>query len=176
MKQEYVLGDAPGQPRVRAGSRGVDLVAGSQAIPELDEAVAATRPLWKHPAFIVSLIVTALSIAAMAALLIWSVVAGGGDTVSRADISVVDGNVRLTWDAEGPVDLAVVTRGEALDVSQLVVASGEAWVPAALGLYESTSCFVIRPSAASEEPVDLAPDVLSAQGGQSVCVRDAATG
>lgn len=175
MSQRNVLGGAPGQPQLRASGPGVALAPASNAIPELEASTEKPRSIWRHPAFLVSMILTVLALIAAGVLIVWSLLAGGGGAVSNAGISVESGNAHVSWTADGPVDLYVVTGDEVLDVSQLIVGD-EAWVLAALGFYESTSCFVIRPASESAQDVTLDSDALAAQHGASVCVRDAAGG
>lgn len=176
MSARDVLGAAPGQPYLTAQGPGVALTPGGNAIPELDAAADAPRPLWRHPAFLVSMILTVLALAAAAVLIAMSLLGGGRDTVTGAGIEIAGGNAHLTWTSDAPVDLFVVTGGEALDVSQLITGREEAWVPAALGLYESTSCFVVRPTGLGEADVVLDADALADQGAASACVRDATGG
>ena len=175
MSQRNVLGGAPGQPQLRASGPGVALAPASNAIPELEASAEKPRSIWRHPAFLVSMILTVLALIAAGVLIVWSLLAGGGGAVSNPEISVEGGNAHVSWSSDGPVDLYVVTGDDVLDVSQLIVGD-EAWVPAALGFYESTSCFVIRPASESAQDVTLDSDALAAQRGASACVRDAAGG
>lgn len=174
MSARDVLGAAPGQPYLTAQGPGVALTPGGNAIPELDAAADKPRSLWRHPAFLVSMILTVLALIAAAVLIVLSLLGGGRDSVTDAAIEVSGGNVHLTWSSDAPVDLFVVTGGDVLDVSQLMVGDDEAWVLSALGLYESTSCFVIRPTAVGDDEVVLDADALADQGAASACVRDAA--
>lgn len=175
MSGQDVLGAAPGQPYLTAQGPGVALTPGSNAIPELDAAADKPRSLWRHPAFLVSMILTVLALIAAAVLIVLSILGGGRESVTDASIEVAGGNAHVTWTSSAPVDLFVVTGGDVLDVSQLITGGDEAWVPAALGLYESTSCFVIRPAAVGEADVVLDSDTLADQGAASTCVRDASS-
>lgn len=175
MSQRNALGDAPGQPQLRASGPGIALASASNAIPELEAAAEKPRSIWRHPAFLVSMILTVLALVVAVVLIVWTLVSGGRGAVTDPAISVADGNAHVSWSSDEPVDLYVVTGDDVVDVSQLIIGD-EAWVPAALGLYESTSCFVIRPASESAQDVVLDSDALAAQGGVSACVRDATSG
>ncbi|QEO15123.1 hypothetical protein FLP10_12400 [Agromyces intestinalis] len=172
--QRGVIGHGPGQPALgaRAGSR--SLGGGAAVLPELAEAPARERRWWKHPAFIVSMILTVL---ALGAALAWWIVSMVTDTSVRVDglsISIEGGNVHLDWsgpDAEYAL-FAVAADGTATDLTQLVVASTEAWVPSAAGLYDDATCFVVRPAQVSGA-VTLDAATLQSQGGAGTCVADA---
>ncbi len=175
MSTHIDLGTAPGQPILTAGGEGVAFQAAVTVLPELEEAAARPRTIWRHPAFIVSLVLAGLAVIAAAVMLVLSLVLGGSHgAVSDAALSEAGGNLHLTWNSSGAVELYVLTGSSTLDASQLVVGTDEAWIPSALGVYDQSSCFVIRPQGTSGE-VSAAVDALAAQGAASVCVRDAAS-
>lgn len=172
MPQNTRLGYDPGQPQLAAGGPAPALGSGKEVLPVLEEAVAASRPMWRHPAFIVSSILTLLALVATGVFTVLSIVGGGAGKVSDAVISVSDGNAHLTWTSTGSVELYAVTNNSPLDLTQLVAGAGEAWIPAALDLYSPSSCFVIRPADNAGAEVSLDSDTLTAQRAASVCVRD----
>ncbi len=172
MANHMQFGNEPGQPRLGAGGAAPALGSGKEVLPALEEAVAIARPMWRHPAFIVASILTLLTLIAAGVLTAISMLGSGSGSVSDASIAVTSGNAHLTWQASGPVELYAVTSSEPLDLTQLVAGDGEAWIPAALGLYNESSCFVIRPASANGDPVALDGDTLAEQRAASVCVRD----
>lgn len=171
MSRHIDVGLAPGQPELTAGGEGVALASPTRVLPELEEAAQRARSMWRHPAFLVSLALTVVTLLVAAGLLVFALLTGGSDEVTGAGIETSGGNLHLQWSADGPVSLYVVTGEQATDVSQLVTGD-EAWVPSALGVYESTSCFVIRPASVDAD-VSLDGAALTAQGAASVCVGDA---
>ncbi len=165
--------------RVPAGPRLRPLASESTGVlPELAEVEQKPRSLWRHPAFVVSMALTTLAIIATAVLLIVNIVGGQAPPVESAEIEAGGGNLHLTWTGASDVDLYAVTGGETLDLSQLIRGGAEAWVPAGLGFYDDSTCFVIRPSveAEAETPVSLTADALAEQGAASVCVAEATGG
>lgn len=172
VRQQQELGHAPGQPVLSATGPAPVLGSGREVLPSLEEVASAPRPMWKHPAFIVSMILTIVALLAAAALIILSVINPGSGEVTKASINESGGNVQLSWKANGPVELFVVTNEQALDITQLVSGDKEAWVPAALGLYTKSSCFVVRPAGGSHEQVSIDGAVLAKQKAASVCMGD----
>lgn len=176
------LGWEPGAPRLYEtwgeASTASKRPLGSEigVLPELEEREEKKRPLWRHPAFIVSAILTLLAIGVGGTLMVISLTSAGPPTVSKLSIAAGSGNVRLTWSGpDVPYDLYVTDADgtSAVDLTQLV-RGREAWVPRAAQLFTDDSCFVVR--AAESSPgaaVSTDPDELSAQGAQSVCVADA---
>jgi hypothetical protein len=144
-------------------------------LPELEHRDETTRPLWKHPAFVVSAITTVLAVGIGAALMIVSFTSGGPARVSDLAIASGSGNVRLTWSGpDQPYSLYVTgpDGGDAVDLSQLV-RGHEAWLPRTAGLFADDSCFVVRAADRSSDDVTLDDGALDDQGAQSVCVADA---
>ena len=166
------LGWTEGQTRIDtpAGGSKRALVTSNSVLPELSEAQEKPRPLWRHPAFILSMALTIVALVVSAVLIMLSLVGGGSSSVTGLTVDTAEGNAHLTWTASSSdVDLYVVTGAEATDLSQLVRGS-EAWVPSALGLYDKTSCFVVRSTEQRSQPVTLDADALAAQNASSACV------
>lgn len=165
---------ASGSARSAAESQPVkrSLISGADVLPELTEAPEKPRPVWKHPAFIVSVIVAFLAILAVAAFIVFGIFFGGKPVVSKLSIGGAGGSVHLNWSGpDVPYSVFVVDgSGTPTDVTQLVTGR-DIWIPNALGLYDENSCFVVRPSEVPDA-VKLSADVLEAQGAQSVCMSD----
>lgn len=176
MRQQIDLGRDAGQPRLSAGGPAPVLGSGREVLPELESVADAPRPMWRHPAFIVSSILALLALIAAVVLTLISVLGSGGGEVKQLSIDVSSGNAHLSWSASGPVELFSVTNGEALDLTQLISGENEAWVPAALDLYSQSSCFVVRPAGGDVQQVSLDGDVLAEQRAASACVRDGDAG
>lgn len=145
----------------------------NDVLPELEHAPSVQRPLWRHPAFLVSMGATILAAAATVVFLIL----GSGDqaAASKAELVVSPGNAHLTWQgSDVAYDLFVVggPSGDVVDASQLVRGSREAWIPQAAGIIDAESCFVVRPSAVTAE-VSLDPATLESQGAVAACIADA---
>jgi len=150
--------------------------------------------MWKHPAFIVSVALTLVAMAAMVVLLVFNPWGSQGPAVEGLRISSDSGAVSLEW--AGAVEGAEVYAidpgsDEPVDLSQLV--RGQAvWIPAASGLYTDRTCFVVRPltvpdaeasvpGGAEEQEAVVAPvprvddhAALASQGAAAACVSDAA--
>lgn len=164
-----VLGVADGQPTLTASGPAPELSASEDVLPELEEAVEAARPMWKHPAFVVSMILTLLALIAAGVFAALSIFGDGDAKAENAGIALTNDNAHLTWAGSGEMSLYAVSGTDAVDISQLIIADGEAWVPRALGLYDTDTCFVVRPANVGDEPVSLAADALAAQRATSVC-------
>lgn len=169
------VGGAAGQPQLggRAGVRA--LGSGSTVLPELAEAPPHTRRWWLHPAFLVSVGLTVLALAGLATWMIVSAVGDSDVRVSGLAASTESGNLRLDWsgpDADYSL-YAVAGDGTATDLTGFVTGT-EAWLPAAAGLYDERSCFVVRPAAEQGE-VSLDAAAVDAQRGASICAADAAS-
>ena len=161
------LGTAGAQPSAKR-----ELSTDAGVLPELSEAQAVARPMWRHPAFLVSIIATFVVLVVAAVLLIMGALGGGPAKVTDLELTVGDGNAHLTWNANGAdVDLFVVSGTEVLDLSQRVRDDG-AWIPVAFGLYDDDSCFVVRAASHGAEKVSLKAADLDAQGARSACVAD----
>jgi hypothetical protein len=163
-------GEAPASTPVKRG-----LVSGATVLPEITEAPPAPRKLWKHPAFIVSMITTVLALGVGITLLVLAAVAGGPPRVSGLDVAAGSGSVSLSWGGPNTAyDVYVVGGdGEITDVSQLV-RGRDVWIPRSLGYVDDDSCFVVRARSVAGD-VSLSADDLDAQGAASVCVADAET-
>ncbi|WP_191330284.1 hypothetical protein [Frigoribacterium sp. ACAM 257] len=178
------LGWEPGAPRLGEGGEAVEAAPkrplGSEigVLPELEHREEKKRPLWRHPAFIVSGVLAVLAVGVGATLMILSLTSAGPPQVTALTVAVGEGNVRLTWDGpDVPYDLyAVASDGAATDLTQLVRGT-EAWIPRVGGLVTDDSCFVVRAAEATAgDPVSLEPADLGDQSAQSVCVADADAG
>lgn len=170
VREQQELGREPGQPTLLAGGPAPALGSGRDVLPAFEQVAEKPRPMWRHPAFIVSAILTILALLAAAAFAVLSIFGPGAGEVKSAAIEVVDGNAHLTWEASGDVELYVVTNGQPLDLTQLIAGKNEAWIPAALNLYTQSSCFVVRPATDEPEDVSLDGSALTSQGASSVCV------
>lgn len=170
MREQIEMGREPGQPTLLAGGPAPALGTGRDVLPSLEEAAEKPRPMWRHPAFIVSAILTILALLAAAAFAAYALFGPGNGEVKNAAIEMVDGNAHVTWESSDAVELFVVTNGQPVDLTQLVAGENEAWIPAALNLFTKSSCFVVRPESASDEDVSLAGSALQSQRASSVCV------
>ena len=168
------VGTAPGQTRLASPGSVRPLGTTGSVLPELAEAPVRERSWWRHPAFIVSVGLTVLALLGAAAWVIVSALTDDSVRVSGLTISDDAGNAHLDWsgpDADYAV-FAVHGDGEVVDLTQLVRGT-EVWVPAAAGLYEDDTCFVVRPANLGAE-VSLDAAALEGQRGQSTCVADSA--
>ncbi|RWZ68328.1 hypothetical protein ELQ92_03665 [Labedella populi] len=173
------LGWEPGQPSLSAGTpraaapvkRG--LVSGATVLPEITEAPPAPRKLWKHPAFILSMVTTVIAVGAAVTLIIMAALAEGPPRVTGLDITAGSGGVALSWNGpDVPYDVFVVgDGGDVLDVSQGVRGRG-IWLPRAFDTFDDDSCFVVRAESIGGD-VALGAEMLDEQGAASVCVADA---
>jgi len=172
---QAVVGRTAGQPSLgeHAGARA--LGGGASVLPELAEAPQRERPWWRHPAFLVSMITTVLALAGALAWWIVATVTDDSVRVSGLSLSVDRGNAHLTWDGPDAAYAlyAVDADGSATDLTQLVRGT-QAWVPSATGLYDDTTCFVVRPAGVEAE-ITLDAASLEGQRAGGVCVADAAT-
>lgn len=173
------LGWDAGQPALYAGEAAATtpvkrgLVSGATVLPEITEAPPAVRKLWKHPAFIVSMITTILALGVGVTLIVLAAVSGGPPRVSGLDITAGSGGVALSWSGpDTPYDLYVVGGGgEVADISQ-IVRGRDAWISRTFQLFDDDSCFVVRARSVTGD-VSLGADALDAQGAASICVSDA---
>lgn len=168
------LGSAPGQTRLDAATEVRPLGTTGSVLPELAEAPQRERKWWLHPAFIVSVCLTLLALLGAAA---WFIVAAlTDDSVRVSNLTVSDdaGNAHLDWDGPDAAYalFAVHGDGELVDLGQLVRGT-EAWIPAAAGLYDHDTCFVVRPASVTGD-VSLDASALGGQRGQSTCIVDLA--
>lgn len=175
MRQQKELGRDAGQQTLAAAGPAPALGRGREVLPSLEEVGDAPRPMWRHPAFIVSTILTVLTLAAAGVFAGFALFGPGKGSVTSAAVEVTNGNAHVTWKASGPVEFYVVTNGQAHDLTQLVSAENEAWIPSALGLYTQASCFVIRPASDKPAEVSLNGDALAKQRAASACVSGGAS-
>lgn len=158
---------APGEIRT--------LETSGDVLPELEDAPEKQRPLWRHPAFLISVGTTIL---ALIAFVVFVIVGGlsGRATASDLTLEVTDNVVRADWAGpDVPYQVIVVDgpSGPTLDVSQLVTGT-EAWLPRAAAIVDDGSCIVVRPAEGNEKAeVKLDRATLDAQGAVSGCVADA---
>jgi hypothetical protein len=181
-RPEGRLGWTPGQPAIylewgqQATSQKRDLSAGSAILPELDESTTKVRRLWQRPAFLLSMALAVVAVAVGAVLLLMSLLGGGPARVSALTGTVSADNIRLTWAGDDVAySLYAVSgaSGPAVDLSQLVRGSHEAWIPSRLGLYDDGTCFVVRATAGfTSTPVSIDATKLDEQGAQRICVAD----
>lgn len=176
--QRMELGRSPGQPSLYSGTLPAtpvkrELMSGAAVLPELVDAPIVQRKLWRHPAFIVSIVTTFLAMVTMVVLLLVGVFSGGAPEVEGLDLEVGSGNAQLSWDGpDVPYALyAVDGSDEMVDLSQRV-RGREAWIPVGLGLFDHETCFIVRATSVTDQ-VSLQADDLDAQGAQSACVADA---
>jgi hypothetical protein len=170
-----VIGGSAGHPALGSHAGARALGAGASVLPELAEAPQRERPWWRHPAFLVSMITTVLALAAALAWWIISTVNDDSVRVGGLSLAIERGNAHLDWDGPDAAYTlyAVTADGEATDLTQLVRGT-EAWVPAAAGLYDDATCFVVRPATIDAE-VTLDAASLEGQRAGGVCVADAVT-
>lgn len=150
------------------------LESAGDVLPELEEAQVAPRPMWRHPAFLVSAGLTLLALVALVVFLVLGML-NPRPAVSGLDLTAGDDNVRVSWSGpDVPYQVIVVggPAGDELDVSQTVTGT-EAWIPTGMGFIDERSCVLVRPVAGNETaPVALDAATVSAQGGASACVAD----
>lgn len=170
---QTVIGLSTGQPALHARVGARTLGSGASVLPELSEAPARERPWWRHPAFLVSTILTLLALIGAAVWFIISAVTDDSVRVGGLSISIEGGNAHLDW--SGPdaayTLYAVDADGSATDLTQLVRGT-EAWLPAAGPYYDDTTCFVVRPAGRTGD-VTLDPAALESQRGAASCIADA---
>lgn len=168
-----LVGRSPGQPEIGVGGVGAKrvIVASESVLPELDENEAKPRPLWKRPAFLVSIGLTAAALIAAGVFLVLALLGDGPPRVTSIELTVGEGNAHLVWGGtDEAVDVYVVNGGEPSDLSQLVRGGSEIWLPVGIGEFDDDSCFVVRPRAAATGDVSLDAAVLDEQGARSACV------
>ncbi|WP_345751889.1 hypothetical protein [Microbacterium rhizophilus] len=169
-----LLGVEPGQPALRSVVPKPPLGRGGWPLPTLSAREQRPRRWWAHPAFIVSAVLTFLSMAGMAAWMIVAAVTATDVVVSSLAVTEAGGALHLDW--EGPDAsyslYALHGDGQVVDVSTAIRGGTDAWLPSAAGLYDPETCFVVR-EAGLEAEVTLNAADLEAQGGRSACVADA---
>lgn len=152
------------------------LETSGDVLPELEDAPESRRPLWRHPAFLISIGTTVL---ALIAFVVFVILGGFSErpVASDLEIEITENVVRATWSGPDVPYQVVVLDGPAgpeLDVSQQVTGT-EVWLPRAAGLIDEGSCIVVRPAAGNEDAaVGLDRGTLDPQGAVAGCVADAA--
>jgi hypothetical protein len=167
----HLLGWAPGNAAIGAAGGSKRAVAATAGVlPELTEAETKPRPLWRHPAFLLSMALTVIAVGVAIVLLVMSLT-GDAPRVSSTAVDVGEANAHVTWSAgDESVDLYVINGEDVLDLSQFVRAGEQAWVPIGMGYFDDASCFVVRPVGAADQPVSLDSADLEAQGAARACV------
>ena len=169
-----VLGTDPGQTRLRSPSPKPPLGRGGSPLPALSARQQKARGWWTHPAFIVSGILTFLSIAGMAVWMIVSALTAAEVVVTGLTVTVADDVAHVDW--EGPKAVyslyAISGDGAIDDLSTWVRGGTDAWLPMSAGLWDPETCFVVR-EAGKDAEITLGVGELAAQGAQSTCIADA---
>ncbi len=150
------------------------LESAGEVLPELEEAEVKPRPMWRHPAFLVSGITTVLALVALVLFVVLGLL-NPRPEASGVSLDATDDNVHVTWSGPDVAYQVIVVGGpggDELDVSQLVSGT-EAWIPVGMGLIDDRSCVLVRPAAGNETaPVELDAATVAGQGGASACVSD----
>ena len=169
-----VLGTEPGQTTLRSPAPKPPLGRGGSPLPVLTARQQKARGWWTHPAFIVSAILTFLSMAGMTAWIIVSALTATAVVVTGLTVTVADDIAHVDW--EGPKATyslyAVNGDGTIDDLSTWVRGGTDAWLPVSAGLWNPETCFVVR-EAGKDAEITLNAGKLAAQGGQSTCIADA---
>ena len=175
------IGWAPGQPMLYvewgmpASTPKRELHVSSQLLPELDTSQSKSKRIWQRPAFIVSIILTVLSIGAGVVMLVVGVFDSGTATVTALSGELGDDNIYLEWNGDDVAyGLYAVSgsSGPVVDLTQLV-RDQEAYVPVNAGLYDDGTCFVVRALDGFEKTeVSINAAKLDEQGAQRLCVDD----
>lgn len=145
-------------------------------LPELEDSPETRRrPLWRHPAFLVSAGTTLLALIALVVFLVLGLFSSR-TAASDLTFELNENNVRATWNGPDVPYQAIVVdgpAGDAVDVSQRVTGT-EIWLPLAAGLIDEGSCLLVRPAEGNEEAsASLDRAALDQQGAVSGCVADA---
>ncbi|WP_144760711.1 hypothetical protein [Curtobacterium sp. 9128] len=144
-------------------------------LPELERTETNRRPLWRHPAFLVSAALALVAVVVGAVLVVRAVTAEGPPSPTDLAVQSGSGNVRVSWQGDDVAwSVFVVEAGtKPVDVSRLVRGT-EVWIPKSAGLYDADSCFVVRATADNRgKSVPTDAGALAAQGAKQVCVGDA---
>ncbi|WP_156761674.1 hypothetical protein [Microbacterium karelineae] len=170
-----VIGGETGHTRLRTPSAKPPLGPGGWPLPQLTARQQRPRAWWRHPALLVSTILTVLALLGMTAWMIVSSILSSDVVVSDISIELDGGNARVDWSGpDAAYNLyAVDGDGAVTDLTQFVLASTDAWLPSATGTWTDTTCFVVRSAEHVELPVTLGAAELAAQGAQSTCIADA---
>lgn len=170
------LGSVPGQTDLLGTAAGVadgksTLESGRSVLPELDDADIRRRPLWRHPAMLVSIILTVLMLGAAGAFFVIQKMGHDAVPVTELALTPSDSNVHITWKGGDELYSLYSVDGTGTPVDQSVWIRGgkEAWIPATVKAYSAETCFVVRPSSVTD-PVSLNAQTLSEQGAQRSCL------
>lgn len=169
-----LLGVEPGQPTLRSAEPKPPLGRGGWPLPTLTARQQRPRRWWAHPAFIVSAVLTFLSMAGMATWMIVSALTATDVVVTGITVTDSQGTLHVDWSGPDAVYslYALNGDGQIVDLSGQVRGGTDAWLPAAANLYDADTCFVVR-EAGLDADVTLNTADLAAQGAQSACVADA---
>jgi hypothetical protein len=169
-----LLGVEPGHPQLRSAEPKPPLGRGGWPLPTLTARQQRPRGWWAHPAFIVSAVLTFLSMVGMATWMIVSALTSTDVVVTGLTVTDAEGTAHIDW--EGPDAAyslyAVHGDGEVVDLSTWIRGGTDAWLPMSADLFDAETCFVVR-EAGLDPAVTLDADDLAAQGGQSACMADA---
>lgn len=150
------------------------LETAADVLPELEEAQVAPRPMWRHPAFLLSAGMTFVALVVLAVFVVLGLL-NPRPAATGLTLTAGDDNIRVAWSGPDVAYQVIVVGGPAgneLDVSQLVTGT-EAWIPSGMGFIDERSCVLVRPAAGNETaPVELDAATVSGQGGASACVAD----
>lgn len=181
----------PAAPAAMAGQIGwdsprpsMDAVSGAirpleisgSVLPELEDSPQTRRrPLWRHPAFLVSAGTTLLALITLVVLLVLGLLSPS-QAASDVRFEVTDNVIRATWTGpDVPYQVIVLDgpAGPAVDVSQRVTGT-EIWLPRSARLIDEESCLLVRPAEGNEEsPIPADRDARDGQGAATGCVADA---
>ncbi|MFJ4219885.1 hypothetical protein [Curtobacterium luteum] len=175
------LGWDPGQPALYE-QWGVPATAPKRAmgsdigvLPELERTETTRRPLWKHPAFIVSAVLAFVAVVMAVVMIVHAVTAEGPPKVQDLAVEQGSGNVHVSWSGPDVAWSVYVVEPGTKPVDVTGQARGtELWLPTSGGLYDADSCFVVRATAANQgKAVPTDAGTRSAQGADQVCLGDA---
>ena len=172
------LGWDSARPSLEAGPGAIrPLETSGSVLPELDESSPEVRrrPMWRHPASLVSIGTTLLALIAMGVFLVLGAF-GSSPAASDLRLESTENVVRASWSGpDVPYQVIVIDSpaGAEIDVSQQVTGT-EIWLPRAAELVSDASCLIVRPAEGNEEaPASLDHSTLEAQGAVAGCVADA---
>lgn len=175
------LGWDPGQPTlyeqwgVPAPAPKRSMGSDIGVLPELEQTETTRRPLWKHPAFIVSAVLALVAVAMAVVMIVHAVTAEGPPKVRDLAIESGSGNVHVSWSGPDVAWSVYVIEPGTKPVDVTAQARGtELWLPTSGGLYDADSCFVVRATAANQgKAVPTDAGTRSSQGADQVCLGDA---
>ena len=174
------IGSAPGQAVLLGRPSGTRTEAtrlehDRQVLPELEELPPA-RPLYRRPAFVVSLAIAVVAVLTCVTLVVVQHVTRRPPAVASVTLQDVGDYYLLEWEGpDVPYRLVLTTADGAdpADVSSLVRGQ-EAWVPKTSAHVTPDSCLVVLAvEVADDHAFTVDPADLAAQGGAMACVADA---